>query len=53
MFMAINFDLEVLQSHTKYFSCCITTTTNPMDTKFGRVIYYKKLQPINSHNPLN
>ena len=37
---------------TKYCICCITNTTRPMATKRGKVVtYYKKLQPIKSHNP--
>ena len=53
-----SFDHVVLQGHIKCFSCCITTTTTttprPMVTKLGKVVtYYKKLQPIKSHKPLN
>ena len=45
---------EVMQGHVNYFSCCITTTTRPMATKLGKVVtYYKKLDPIKSHSPLN
>ena len=48
------FDPVVLQIHVKYFSCCITTTARPMAIKLDKVVtYYKKLQPITSHNPLN
>ena len=44
----------VLQGDIKYFSCCITITTMPMATKFGKVVtYYKKIEPIKSYNPLN
>ena len=40
-----SFDHVVLQSHIKYFSCCITTTTRPIATKLDIVVtYYKKLQ---------
>ena len=49
-----SFDHMVLEGHIKYFRCCIVTTTRPMATKCGKVVtYYKKLQPIKSHNPLN
>ena len=42
------------QAIVNYFSCCITTTTRPMATKRGKVVtYYKKLQPVKSHNLLN
>ena len=44
--VASSFDHTVL--------CGLTTTTRPMATKRGRVVtYYKELQPIKSHNPLN
>ena len=47
-------DHVVLQGHVNYFSCCITNTTRPMATKLGKVVtYYKTLQLIKSHNPLN
>ena len=37
----------VLQGHTKYFNCCITTTTWLVATKLGKVVTYcKKLQSI-------
>ena len=49
-----SFDHVALQGHVNYFSCCITTTTRPMDTEFVKVVtYYKKIQPIKSRNPLN
>ena len=51
---ARSFNHVVLQGHVNYFSCCITTTTRPMATKLGKVVtYYKKLNPIKSHSPLN
>ena len=44
----------VLQSHVKYISCCITTTTRSILTELGKVVTnYKKLQPLKSHNSLN
>ena len=48
------FNHMVLQYGIKYFSCCIATSTKPMATKGSKVVtYYKKFQPIKSHNPLN
>ena len=42
------------KSNVKHFNCCITTVTSPMATKFRIVAtYYKKLQSIRSHTPLN
>ena len=42
----------MLQGHVRYFSGCITTTTRPTATKLDKVVtYYKKPQPIKSHNP--
>ena len=49
-----SFDHVALNGHVNYFSCCITTTTRPMDTKRSKVgIFYKKLRPIKLHNTLN
>ena len=42
------------KSNVKHFTCCITTVTSPMATKFCMVAtYYEKLQSIRSNNPLN
>ena len=49
-----SFDNVVLQGHMKYFDFCIITTARPMVTKLDKVVtYFKKLQPIKSHNQLN
>ena len=49
-----SFDHVVLQGQVNYFSSSFTTTKRPMTPKLGKMVaYYKKLQSIKSHNPLN
>ena len=43
-----------LQVQVNYFSSCITPIAKTMTFKLGKVvIYYTKIQPRKSHNPLN
>ena len=43
-----------MQILLKYYSSSIDTTATPRATKLGKVVtYYKKLQPIKSHNLMN
>ena len=47
-------DPLITQGHVNYFSCYVITTARPVATKFGKfVTYYKKTQPVKSHNLLN
>ena len=49
-----SFHHMVLQGLIKYFNSFIITTTRIMATKLGKIVtYYKELQPIKPHNPLN
>ena len=47
------FDQVVLYDHVTNWNCYISTTTEPMTTKLGKmVIYFDELLPIKSHETL-